>query len=256
MKKLVAIKEIPGTVSIIPGQRFTVQDPEQEALWLRTGFARLDDGGRPKNSRGWDGLSWDGAEVVIMASGPSMSQEQADAAHAWALREPGRKSLAINTTFRLAPWADALYACDARWWRVYAEEVKASFAGQLWTQDQEAKAMVPNVVRSQRAAGLSREPGLINQGANSGYQGMNLAYQGGVRRMILLGFDMRTDGKKTHWHGDHPAPLNSANPYRQWVQNFQQLAADLLADGVEVINATPHSALRCFPMADWQEVLA
>jgi len=41
--------------------------------------------------------------------------------------------LAINDAYRLAPWADWLYACDDRWWRFHHEAVAAGFQGECWT---------------------------------------------------------------------------------------------------------------------------
>ncbi len=261
MFHLKALKEIPGSVSyIVPGQHFIELDEQKKDHLIKTGFAELFDKPEQKkalNRRGWSELLWDNYEVVIMASGPSMMQEQADAAYVWRDRAPSRKAIVVNTTFRLAPWSDILYACDARWWLGHAQEVNNVFSGERWTQDKGlSKEVGMHVVESQRLPGLGRKPGTINQGANSGYQALNIAYQAGVRKVILLGFDMKPDGKKTHWHGDHPAPMNSSNPYRKWVENFDQMAQDLKDDGVEVVNATASTALACFKKVPWEEALA
>lgn len=97
---------------------------------------------------------------------------------------------------------------------------------------------------------------MIHWGGNSGYQCINLAYLWGARRIVLLGFDMqRTDGK-AHWFGDHPQGLHNNSPYDKWLRNFDRLAADLKAEGVEVINATRKTALRCFPFASIDEALS
>ncbi len=249
---MIAIKEIPGSVSlIVPGQQFIEPDPERARIWLKNGIAEMANKPpeeRKTNRRGWDGLLWDDMDVCIMASGPSMSQEQANQIKAWRTGRTDRKVATINTTFRLAPWADVLYACDCRWWDIHHQEVSEKVTGERWTQDKEAVRKYAGLkfIASQRADGLSKNPGMINQGMNSSYQSSNLFYLAGVKRIIFTGLDCRVVDKKTHWHGDHPAPLNSSVPTKAWIEKFEKLAHDLKAEGVDVVNATPGTALHCF----------
>ena len=44
--------------------------------------------------------------------------------------------------------------------------------------------------------------------------------------------------------------------YTRWVQRFAALAPLLAARGVDVVNCTPGSALRCFRFADLKDELA
>jgi len=62
-------------------------------------------------------------------------------------------------------------------------------------------------------------------------------------------------GAKSHWHGDHPQGLKQSSPYDRWVPRFAPLAADLKAQGVEVINCTPNTALPYFKKAKLEDVL-
>lgn len=257
---LLALKDIPGPIQITAGQRFYELNPEHAQNWLQTGFARPVES--TTNRRGWDGLQWDGAEVVILASGPSMSLEQAAAAQRWRDAAPDRYAIAINTTYRRAPWADVIYACDGTWWDgkdkegpSYVEDVRARCPqASLWTQeDAAAKRLNLRLIRPDSGKGLGRRPGLINLGFNSGYQAIGLAYQAGAAVVYLLGFDMRGG----HWHKDHPGSLNKVNRFDVFLKAFDLLAADVAkTPGFEVINLTPKSAMRCFPMRDWQEVFA
>jgi hypothetical protein len=111
-----------------------------------------------------------------------------------------------------------------------------------------------------REYGINRMPGvsrpglgktLIHFGGNSGYQAMNLAYLWGVKKMILLGFDMKMTHGMSHFFGDHPYHKHRGGPNERlcahWVKQFEKLAIDLAAEGIEVINASRHSALKCFP---------
>lgn len=85
-------------------------------------------------------------------------------------------------------------------------------------------------------------------GGSSGYQAINLAYLWGATRIVLLGFDCKPVDGKDHWFGQHPSGLTQIQPYSLWLENYVDLARDLKAEGVEVINCSPDSALRCFPV--------
>ena len=152
--------------------------------------------------------------------------------------------LVVNDNYRLAPWADWLYACDGAWWKVYANDVRDTFSGQCWTRDQSAADKYGlHWIRSVSEPGLSFDQGVIHEGGNSGYQALNLAVHFGARRILLLGYDM--GGR--HWFGDHPASLPVQSNYRIFLDNFATLPNDLARAGVEVINCTRDTALTVFP---------
>lgn len=103
---------------------------------------------------------------------------------------------------------------------------------------------------------LTDEPGLLGWGGNSGFHALNLAVQCGARRVVLVGFDLTLD-YGTHWHGRHPKGLNNPNAaaLRRWRRVLDDQAPRLKALGVEVINASPISALEAYPKAGLEEAL-
>jgi hypothetical protein len=162
----------------------------------------------------------------------------------------------INTSFRRALWADVLYACDETWWRAYFPEVARTFQGEKWTVNERVRdAFHINWIFGVDQAGLSKDPTLISQGKNSGYQAMGLAYLFGATRLLLLGFDFQKSGNRSHWHGDHPPGLGNASFYPGWVNAMNALAIDLKREGIEVINCSRATAIQCFPRSTIQEVL-
>lgn len=162
----------------------------------------------------------------------------------------------INTSFKLAPWADYLYACDEAWWTKYHGEALKEFSGEFWTQDERARRLERmHHVHGERRSGLCRQKGKIHFGGNSGYQAINLAYHFGATRMILLGYDMQRTGGRSHWHGDHPSGLSRHSPLEDWVVQFRSLAADLKHDGIGVVNASRETALTCFERKDLEAAL-
>lgn len=186
---------------------------------------------------------------IILASGPSMCAEDADA-----VRGCGTV-VAINSTIQLAPWADVLYAGDPSWWQAYGDTVR-DFRGRrvgLRIPGQ-PRGVEQLLFRMGAGLGLDR----INSGNNSGYQAINFAFLEGATRIVLLGYDMKHTGGRHHWHADHPKPLGNFNPGMPELcaPKFAALANDLHARGVTVINASRETALRCFTRLPLDQALA
>lgn len=112
-----------------------------------------------------------------------------------------------------------------------------------------------NFVKPRTHKGLNTTRGEINHGMNSGYQAINLAYHFGVSRILLIGYDMQRTGGQAHWHGDHPKGLTNAEGLNKWAARFPKLAEDLAKEGVEVINCSRETALRCFSRARLEDVI-
>ncbi len=100
-------------------------------------------------------------------------------------------------------------------------------------------------------------PGFIGDGRNSGFQAINLAVQFGAARIVLTGFDMWLD-RGIHWHGPHGRALNNpgAAQLAKWRRIVDAAAGDLAALGIDVINATPGSALTAYRFASLEEALS
>lgn len=192
--------------------------------------------------------------VVVIASGPSAKDEDLDG-----LVKGRARSIVVNESWRLAPWADVLYGCDGMWWR--RSEGVPKFAGLKITQDGNVCSQFRDVMRisvnRKTDRILTETPGLVGWAGNGGFQALNLAVQFGPPRVIVLvGFDMRLD-RGLHWHGRHGRGLN--NPREQNVIRWRRAlndAAQQLADlGILVINASEHSALTAYRKMPLEEAL-
>lgn len=179
--------------------------------------------------------------VVVVASGPSLTAADVDYCR-------GRAAVVVvNDNYRLAPWADALYAADPEWWDHHRGVPE--FAGLRVTQDAgAARRWRLQYIECRRAAGFSLDAGIVHAGDNSGFQALNLAVLYGGRPIVLLGFDMQMRGAQRHWFGDHPGELNKASPYGHFAHAFNE-AAQRHPD-VEILNATRDSALECWPRVE------
>lgn len=156
------------------------------------------------------------------------------------VRERGLPTIVVNNTFRLAHWADMLYAADIQWWEATPDA--ANFAGLKVTIQP-----VPGVLNLQNAGtiGYTDDLACLHTYGNSGSQAIQIAAKAGARSIELYGFDMQG----SHWHGEHEKPLRNTKPelYVRWLERMPALAEALKSRGISVINCTPGSALRCFP---------
>lgn len=186
---------------------------------------------------------WTGETVVIVGTGKGAVAEPL---------EPYRgkaRFFVIKSSWRLAPWADALYGLDRGWW--IANVGCPKFGGLKFTAaPSAAKVFGLTLVRVKaRADILIKEKGVVGCGLNvggghSGFQAINLSVQFGANRIVLVGFDMH-GGER--WINGEPAVARS-DPARteSWRKALDACAPQFDDLRVEVINATPGSALKAY----------
>ena len=167
---------------------------------------------------------WAGKTVVCIASGPSLTVE--DCAIVEIARMP---AIAINTSWKIARFAEILYAADFAWWKRNVDEIETQ--AERWTNNTQAA----NIYK----LNLHR----VRKSLNSGLLAIELAIKFGAKVVLLLGYDARTDNG-THWHGDHKTTKNpDAKRCEIWLRQF------MLAEfgDATIINCTPKSAINRFP---------
>lgn len=194
---------------------------------------------------------WPGATAVSIGGGPSMTQAQADYVRGRA------KVVAINDAYRLAPWADLFYFCDFRWFEWHKHGLLPLGGIKVTLENNYIAGRGVFCIKNRGVTGLwTNPPDGVCTGRNSGYQVINLLVLLGVKRIVLLGYDMKPgeNGKK-HWFGDHPRPTPD-NAFGQMLPCFDTIVDPLKKLGVEVINATPGSALESFPKMTLEEAFA
>ena len=215
---------------------------------------------------------WQGKPVVCIAGGPSLSPQQLNV-----IRDARERDLiriiAVNDAYLLAPYADACYFADAKWWKWHAaglekrwpwirftadqvRQAHASFAGQ-WLSIEHPECIRHESVfllRNMGAEGLSDNPGGICTGSNSGYQALNVAVHSAGRPILLVAYDMRWIGNRSHSHDGHPH-REIDGTYAGYAQKFISLENPLRKLGVQVINCTPGSRIRAFPFGELEQAL-
>lgn len=163
---------------------------------------------------------------ALLAPGPSASAELAEL-----IRH--LPTGAIGCAFQLAPWARFVAASDRGWWRKYPDAMAFPERFAMMPVDGAERINVPVV-------------GAI---CNSGVLGLEVAKLKGATRILLLGFDMHG----AHFFGAYTNGLRNTNESQR--RNHLRQFADwgVANKGIEVINCTEGSALKCFPTARLDE---
>lgn len=159
---------------------------------------------------------------AILATGPSITQEQVDYVK-------GKASvIAVSDAYNLAPWADILLSADLSWWEYH----RPDFSGEKYNC---------KMIKGAPA------------GTNSGALAVRLARQLGAKEIILIGFD----GHGSHFFGPHPSPLKNTNDSRRAVHLKQhELEARICsAEGVRVVNCSPGTSIKCYPLGELHDCL-
>lgn len=167
----------------------------------------------------------------------------------------------MNDSWRLLPSCHHIWATDYRWWKHHIADIANDYEGRCWTQevqwpkDQRPEQWGITCLKADTgAAGLSRDPETVHTGKNSGYAAINLAYHLGAKRILLLGYDMMTDGHKRHWFGAHPQGMEVASDYDSFMRRFETIIPS--SYDLEIWNLTRRTAMTCFPRYDLDEIYA
>ena len=194
---------------------------------------------------------WPGSTIVCLGGGPSLTPE--DVAY---VREKDVRVVAVNDAYRLAPWADVVYASDGAWW--HAHRAVLALPALKYSIEWSGNECLPPGVLKLRASGhggIETDPSAIRTGHNSGAAAINLAVHLGATRILLLGYDLSKTGGRSHWFGDHPPSLRRESPYGRFAEMFHQQLPQLSELGVDVVNCSRHTALTCIPRMPLEEAL-
>jgi hypothetical protein len=154
----------------------------------------------------------------------------------------GITTIAVNSSWQMARFADYNYAGDKGWWvknghlididaiRIACDETTAIFHG----------------TKTHRSNGAY----------NSGMMAIRYAIQKlHARRIVLLGYDCSVDNG-VHWHGPHANLKNpTSESCKKWMPQFAKVASEAKAFKADIVNCSRMTALTCFRMSALEDVL-
>ena len=223
--------------------------------------------------------SYEGQTAVIIATGPSINEEQISLVRS----AKNVKVITVNNAYQIFPFTDIQVACNHNWWQHYLEDdpVLKSLKADCWTrlfewEKRKPERGIPQFLKDQDVVklidvtiqdGLSTDPSLVHFNHGSGPMALNIATLYGFKKIILVGHDMKfardydgANGKvgstPRHYFGEYPKLMQHFPKSKNSVDEngvmvglikvYESTIRDLINMNVDVVNCTPNSALNCF----------
>jgi len=186
--------------------------------------------------------------VYIVGGGPSL-------VHADLSRILPASTIAINNAaIDLVPYAEVMFWADSIWATWNRDRIHRH-RGRFKVSSKRHPDVASNVMRYRTDyMPLSTSQDALT-GVDGGSRAINLAFLMGARDIVLVGFDMH-DGGAQNYHSDHQkddAMLNRRSA--EFIPSHNAMSAALAGRGVRVRNATPASALMCYPFVRLEDTL-
>ena len=211
---------------------------------------------------------WPDGECWIIGGGPSMARQfgvpedvvqkvmtgeyrpSALSPHLTPIHD--KHVIAVNNAYMIGTWIDVEFFGDSAWYLVHRKKL-AEWPGLKVSCAPREGSLTKDGIKylakdRHRRFGISRDKTKVSWNANSGAAAISMAAHFGAKRIILLGFDMKLDkANVSHWHGAHSPGKKAKNPFPRHLKGFKAISEDAKAMGIEIINASPDSAIVEFP---------
>jgi hypothetical protein len=174
--------------------------------------------------------------------------------------------IAVNTSFQLGSWIDVMMFGDLPYFEDNKKKLR-SFTGlkiacvAIFTDSQFEGENIRYLQREKRS-GLSLKNNTIFWCKNTGAAAINLATLSGAKRIFLLGFDMKLLAGEQHFHNQYDKtkkvykPNENGMPFTEHLKGFPAIAKDAEKLGIEIINVSPESEIKCFKKMTLKEALS
>ncbi len=172
-----------------------------------------------------------------------MTAEDVAIVREWREASDDRFVIVANASFRIAPWADAMYAMDDKFWKHYGPEIRETFPGKRYCQFmRHTEGMAERITLK----------GFMPHG-NSGCA--ILAYCAAMRydTIYMLGYDCSRDKGRNHWHADHPKTLGNCGSMPRWPKQFENVRKYYVH--ANFVNLSRKTALTIFPRMTLESAL-
>jgi len=225
---------------------------------------------------------WEGGECWIIGGGPSMPRQfgvpediintvqngesSLEAYSPYLSAIHGRHVIAVNMAFRLGRWVDIMLYGDGKfYWDNWQDLLH--FPNQKYTCNPNTAPGKPGVYNVKYVArdgghpmGITKKKDMVSWNKHTGGAAINVAYHLGVKRILLLGFDMKlAENGKQHWHGLYASAKNPrptrALPFSRHLPSFKYISQDAKRLGLEILNVSPDSAILELKKVELKDVL-
>jgi hypothetical protein len=172
----------------------------------------------------------------------------------------GMHTIAVNVAYQMGSWIDVMFFGDDSTWHEQKVELLKWKGLRVHCCTDFRIQIHPRLKYLERDnkkyVGISNDPGKVVWNQSSGGAAINFAVHTGVKRIILLGFDMKLDEKQNqHWHKYYSHELNVVdNTFKKHLGAFPAIAKGLREAGIECINTNPDSAITEFPRMNFKDI--
>ena len=208
---------------------------------------------------------WTGRTAFIIGGGPSILDIDLGLLKT-------KRVIGCNDAYLLGSFVDLCYFGDWEWFKLHWKRQVIRLDGsthkglkcfkglRVTSNSNLAKIKAPSIKVMARASDFCTIPGMVFWGSNTGVSSINLAYNLGCRRMVLLGFDMQRVNNKTNWHD--PLRVPASYPYDEgrpmgnsWLSSFTKIKNASESMNFEVYNASPISKLDHFEKIKYEDAI-
>jgi len=222
---------------------------------------------------------WEGGDVWILGGGPSVTKQfdipeivvksvinktASPSVYSPYMEGIHKKHIiGINVAYLIGDWIDMIYFGDPGFFDKHQLGLSNSPAIKISSFPKINEVpWVKYVPRDlSKKYGISKRADQIIWNGNSGAAAISIAANAGAKRIILLGFDMDLDASNLkHWHNLYDVGVVDPNkvsklPFDKHKIGFGRIMLDAKAMGIEILNASPHSAITQIPKVTVKELL-
>lgn len=175
--------------------------------------------------------------------------------------------IAVNAAYLLGDWIDMVFFGDIKFFLANRKalaaypKLKITCHNRLNKNKYIGDRIKYLAMDAEYNKGITPMNNKVSWNANSGGAAISLAAHTGVKRIFLLGFDMRfSDNKRAHFHRHYVAQNKGLKPvvtasFHQHLLGFPKIARDALERGIEILNVNPDSRIPDFKKITLKEAL-
>jgi len=227
---------------------------------------------------------WEGGEAWILGGGPSIIdcfEIPEDVVKSVRLRNEGIEAyspylaalhtkhvIGINVAYKFGDWVDACFFGDKGFFLAHRAGLshfkklvvtcckKVGEKNVGWV-----KYLPMEMLHGKRKQGISTNSRQVCWNENSGAAAISIAAHTGVKRIVLVGFDMtlNTSNTERHFHNEyHPigAKIDHKKlPFKIHLRPWEIIKGDAANMGIEIINTSLNSAIKELPKVHIKELL-
>lgn len=227
---------------------------------------------------------WEGGEAWIIGGGPSIIDTfeiPHDVVKAVRLRKQGIEAyspylaaihskhvIGINVAYKFGDWVDICFFGDKPFFLghkaglSYFRKLVVTCCKKVGEKNIGWIKYLPvELSHGKQKQGISTNPGQVCWNTNSGAASISVAASLGVKRIVLVGFDMTLSSfnNEQHFHNEYRQVGAKVNPkmlpFKEHLKPWEIIKGDAANLGIEILNTSLNSAIKELPKVHIKELL-